>query len=253
MLQRLEKLWKNAKYLAVTSYEYNHDLGNHVKIRNFDWKRFGNPTIREIVEEDGKMYFYLFKKDNQKIDLSKVSCCLITKEDKYPKAIINEICKFNFGEILILTHSDSPFRKYELFKKAKNDLIYYQDDDCIAPIQDLANNYKEDMLNISMDRPKLEQYKDLRMTMGFGWGAIFNRNVLRELKKYTDIYGEDEIFKRDTEKILTQLVYPQNRIESYHQDLPTAMALDRLWQEPIHWSNMKIIEERCAPLLLPNK
>jgi trans-aconitate methyltransferase len=61
MLQRLEKLWKNAKYLAVTSYEYNHDLGNHVKIRNFDWKRFGNPTIREIVEEkvktDRKYYF----------------------------------------------------------------------------------------------------------------------------------------------------------------------------------------------------
>lgn len=60
-LQNLEKNW--TKYLAITAYERDQDgTSGHVKIRNFDYKRFGEPIIREVVEEDGQMYFYLFKK-----------------------------------------------------------------------------------------------------------------------------------------------------------------------------------------------
>jgi hypothetical protein len=62
--------------------------------------------------------------------------------------------------------------------------------------------------------------------------------------------GEDELFKRDTEKILTQLVYPQNRFVLPITDLPSAMAEDRLWRQPDHWSNMDTIEIRCASLIL---
>lgn len=183
------------------------------------------------------------------IDLSKVSACFITKENLYPQEILNHISKFPFGEILILTHSDSPYRKYELFEKAKFDLLYYNDDDAICPIQDLVEKSIPDMINVSMDPPKIEQYEDLRMTMGFGWGAIFDRKILKNLEKYTNIYGFDELYKRDTEKILTQLVYPQNRIVSFHQDLPSSMAPDRLWQQPEHWSNMDLIVERCSSVI----
>lgn len=234
------------KYLAITAYERSEALNTHVRIRKFDYKRFGEPIIREVVEGDGQMYFYLFKKPE--IDLRKVSCCLNTKEKEYPMAILNHIKQFPFGEVLIATGSDSPYKKYELFAKAKYDLIYYQDDDCIAPINELVQSCKADMINISMDTPKIEQYKNLRMTMGFGWGSIFPKSILKELKRYTDEYGEDELFKRDTEKILTELVYPQNRVVSFHQDLETAMASDRLWREPNHWSNMKLIQERCKSL-----
>lgn len=62
LLDELEGLW--TKYLVVTAYERDQvgGLAPHVKIRNFDYKRFGEPIIREIVEEDGNLYFYIFKK-----------------------------------------------------------------------------------------------------------------------------------------------------------------------------------------------
>lgn len=62
MLKNLEKLW--TKYLAVTAYERDQTegLSDHVAIRKFDPDRFGTPLIREVVEEDGQLYFYLFKR-----------------------------------------------------------------------------------------------------------------------------------------------------------------------------------------------
>lgn len=60
LLQKLEKNW--TKYLCITAYERDQEMNNHVRIRKFDYKRFGEPIIREIAEEDGQMYFYLWKK-----------------------------------------------------------------------------------------------------------------------------------------------------------------------------------------------
>lgn len=60
ILQKLEKNW--TKYLCITAYERDEEKTNHVRIRNFDYKRFGEPIIREICEEDGSLYFYLWKK-----------------------------------------------------------------------------------------------------------------------------------------------------------------------------------------------
>jgi hypothetical protein len=57
---------KNAwtKYLVITAYEYDQVEGlyPHVKIRKFDPSYFGVPIVKEIVEEDGELYFYIFRK-----------------------------------------------------------------------------------------------------------------------------------------------------------------------------------------------
>lgn len=183
------------------------------------------------------------------IDLSKVSCCLITKDTTYPLEILEHIQQFPFGEILILTHSDSPHRKYELFKKAKFDLIYYNDDDAICPIEQLLELSDPNMINVIMKEGHFEAHKDNRATMGLGWGAIFHKDFLQTLSQYTDIYGEDDVFKRETERILTYLNYPQNRIIGYVEDLPSAYAPDRLWRQPEHGQFKYLAEERCRAIL----
>lgn len=58
----LELNYRWIKYLAITAYERDEYLGTHVVVRKFDYKQFGEPIIREVVEEDGELYFYLFKK-----------------------------------------------------------------------------------------------------------------------------------------------------------------------------------------------
>ena len=57
---------KNAwtKYLVITAYEYEQTEGiyPHVVIRKFDPSYFGTPLIREVIEEDGQLMFYIFKR-----------------------------------------------------------------------------------------------------------------------------------------------------------------------------------------------
>lgn len=60
LLKKLERAW--TKYLVITAYERDEEFTNHVRIRKFDYKRFGEPLVREIVEEDGTLYFYIFEK-----------------------------------------------------------------------------------------------------------------------------------------------------------------------------------------------
>lgn len=184
------------------------------------------------------------------IDINDISCCLITKEKEYPTEILTQIHLFYWKEILIITESDSPYRKHELFARAKGNFIYYQDDDAFCPIRQLLELSDPTMINVAMKPSHFEGYMSTRMTMGLGWGAIFPKSILQTLKKYTDVYGEDELYKRETERILTYLNFPQNRLVLPIYDLPSAYAADRLWRQPIHQSNIALVAERCAPLVL---
>lgn len=185
------------------------------------------------------------------INPREISCCLITKDPTYPQEILNHISKFPWGEILILTHSDSPFRKHELFKKAKFETIYYNDDDAICPIADLLLLSDPNTINVAMKEGHYNAYKNNKATMGLGWGAIFPKAKLESLKLYTDTYGEDDVYKRETERILTYLNYPQNRLVLPITDLPSATDGTRLWQQPHHNDYRFLAEQRCEKLLNP--
>jgi len=246
-LKELEAL--QTKYLAVTAYEEDRPSPSpHLALRKFDYRRFGEPIIREVVEQDGQLYFYLFEKKQSVIDLSKVTACLNTKENVYPEEVLQSVSKYPFGEILVKTHSDSPYCKYELFEKAKYEMLAYQDDDAICPWKEIVERSKPDMINLAMTEHHFDVYDRGRMTIGLGWGSIFPKSVLKALDKYREVYGEDELFKRDTEKILTELVYPQNRMVLPIRSLPSAMNPDRLSFQKGHYENMAIIIERCAKL-----
>lgn len=244
ILSTLEK--KFTKYLAITAYERNQDLDTHVRIRTFDFHRFGEPVIRQIVEEDGELYFYLFKREEPKIDLTKTSACLITKDPTYPREALENVLKYPFGEVMILTNCDSPHRKQELFAKAKYDWIYYQDDDCIAPIGSLAAQV-ESGITCAMKPWHIEAYKNSKIAL-VGWGSFFPKSAIKVLDRYRKKYGEDEIYKRETERIMTYLNFPQKRIPFNIIDLPSATSPDRLSMQPGHYDYIKVVEDRCKDL-----
>ncbi len=177
-----------------------------------------------------------------------ISCCLITKDPVYPKEILDHLQPIGFGEILILTNSDSPYRKHELFQKAKYETIYYNDDDAICPVRELLDNGKRGVINVAMKSGHFDAYAGGKAVMGLGWGAIFPKSLLLSLRKYTDVYGEDDVFKRETERIFTALNYPQNRLVLPIEDLPSATDGTRLWQQPHHNEFRRIAEERCVKI-----
>lgn len=61
LLINLKQALRFGKYLALTAYEQPQKTANHLKVRVFNPSYFGKPIIRRVVEEDGKLYFYLFK------------------------------------------------------------------------------------------------------------------------------------------------------------------------------------------------
>lgn len=180
---------------------------------------------------------------------SSISCILLTKDSTYPQEVLDNVNKYPFGEVLIGYNSPSPYFKHELFKRAKFDTVAYQDDDCIVPWDKLMEAYKPNIINVGFKLGHFEAYKDTRMCMGLGWGTIFPKSLLSTLTKYTNIYGFDEVYQRETERILTYLNFPQNRIVLDIVDLPSAYAFDRLWRQPNHNESARIAEERCKTLI----
>lgn len=60
LLEDLKKSW--TKYLALTAYEYDGIRKYHIRVRKFPPEFFGTPIIREAVEDDGELFFYVFKR-----------------------------------------------------------------------------------------------------------------------------------------------------------------------------------------------
>lgn len=181
------------------------------------------------------------------IQLAQVSCCLITKDRFYPSEILQHVFQYPFGEFLVLTTCDSPHRKQELFAKAKFDYLYYQDDDCIAPIAELAERSTPGIINCAMKPGHLQTYERSRIAL-LGWGAIFPKSAIAVLDQYRAEHGEDDLYKRETERIMTWFNFPQNRMALPIKDLPSASAPDRLSMQPGHWSYVGLVEERCEAI-----
>jgi len=181
------------------------------------------------------------------IPLNKISACFITKDSVYPKEIIDHVFQFPFGEFLFLTKCDSPHRKQELFQKAKYEYIYYQDDDAICPIKELAEQSQEGIINCVMDQGHIDQLVNSKIAL-LGWGSIFPKETIKVLDKYREKFGEDFLYKRETERIMTTLSYPQNRLCLPITNLPSAFAPDRLSNQPGHYDYIGMVEERCKLL-----
>jgi hypothetical protein len=182
------------------------------------------------------------------LDPRHVSACFITKDPIYPREIVDQVMGVGFGEVLILTRCQSPHLKQRLFEKASLDFLYYQDDDCLAPIGQLLEQCRPDVITCAMKPSHLKAYANSRIAL-LGWGSIFQKSTIGVLDQYRAVWGEDALFCRESERIMTSLSYPQRRLDLPIVDLPSALAPDRLSMQPGHYENIAIVEARCSQLL----
>jgi hypothetical protein len=181
------------------------------------------------------------------IDPSSVSLALISKESVYPREILINAATVGFGEILILTNCDSPHRKQELFQKAKYETLAYQDDDCLAPWIPLLAAADPRTITCAMKPFHIEKYRTSRIAL-LGWGSIIPKISIYALDHYRAEFGEDEVYRRETERIMTWLNYPQIRLPLEIIDLPSAMDATRLSSQPGHYNYIQIVEDRCRQI-----
>jgi hypothetical protein len=98
-----------------------------------------------------------------------------------------------------------------------------------------------------MKAQHLRAYACSRIAL-IGWGSIFPKSAIKVLDLYRAEHGEDFLYKRETERIMTWFNFPQNRLELPITDLPSAMAPDRLSMQPGHYDYIPMVEARCLAI-----
>lgn len=164
-------------------------------------------------------------------------------------------------EILIRDNSKCEniinYGRYVLAEKAKNAVIYTQDDDCIVKnlqaIYDkfckdpnrLSTGGTQDYLNVVNDNV----YGSTQMAM-MGWGAFFMKSWIPVLDKYIDKYGKDKCFYRETDRIFSMLMNRKhNVIDGGIEHLKGKDNEHALCQQDDHIYYKELAIERCQNLL----
>ena len=151
-----------------------------------------------------------------------VSACLISykRPQNIPK-IVDHLMSHGFiSEVMIRDNSKGQnlinYGRYRLGEKAENEWFYTQDDDCIN--HDLPKLYEawsnriddEDGIYHSGTQSYIDQQEDMifgdKQACMVGWGAFLKKEWMIELKRYTDVYGYDELYYRETDRILSVLL-----------------------------------------------
>ncbi len=168
-----------------------------------------------------------------------VTAVLITKEKEYPKEVLDSLPKFN--ELIIEKECPSIYRRYELAAKAKNDLIYVQDDDCIVDVWELLSFYNGRITNFITPQHK-KYYEGMGITL-VGWGTFFQRRMV-DFAPYLEKYPIDDVFLTQTDRVFTYLNQPHNSIITDVKHLSTAVGPGRMSTSPGHWEYLAEIRER---------
>jgi len=175
----------------------------------------------------------------------KISCILITRHKEYPQMVLERLdLPGFFDEIIIVTECPSVYHRYLAAMKAKNEIIYVQDDDCMVNFQVLFSKYNGQITN-AMTKPFIEKYKDIDCTL-IGWGAFFPKSMLSVFDRYISKYGVDAHLLREADRIFTSLNKPWNTINMPHEDLD--QTPDRMGYQPDHYTSMNEALEKCKKL-----
>lgn len=168
---------------------------------------------------------------------------LITKEKEYPKEVLDSLPFFD--EVIIETNCPNILRRYELAEKARNDIIYVQDDDCTIDVKELFYKYNDRITN-AITQHHIDWYKDTGITL-IGYGAFFPKQMI-DFSWYIDKYGIDALLLTQADRVFTYLNQPHNSIVMDINNLPTATLGDRMSTSPGHWENLENIKRKLCAL-----
>lgn len=166
--------------------------------------------------------------------------------------IIEEICKVSeINEILVHDNSKGEnlacYRRFELAVKARNEIIYTQDDDCINhDIPKLFGNKRTTCGATQgyMDALSKPPYSNTSLGL-LGYGSVIHKNDI-DFSKYLERYPIDDLFYREADRIFTLLgkrpIIIPCKIELIDEDI------DPMSNQPNHLPDREEIINRCQKL-----
>jgi hypothetical protein len=122
-------------------------------------------------------------------------------------AIVSYITPF-FDEIIIQKDTGSQvYTRYEGIMRAKNDVIYTQDDDCIVEnLKELLENYEKGVIVANSDSMSRVKYAQLGGNICLvGYGSVFDKNLINVLDGFKEWMSEKDVFYRECDRVFTWL------------------------------------------------
>ena len=163
------------------------------------------------------------------------------------------------SEILIRDNSKCKniacYGRYWLARKAKNDIVYTQDDDCVVDVNKIYKEFLKD--DSKMAAGTIQGFVDVvdDFTYGskqlglVGWGAFFKKKWINILDKYTHVYGTDECFYREADRIFSILLGKHhNLVKADIELLEDEDKSIALCEQPEHLKFKKMAIERALEL-----
>lgn len=179
-----------------------------------------------------------------------ITAVLITREKEFPADVLELIKKEpRITEILIETECPHIWRRFELAAKAKNDLIYTQDDDCyVENIDQLIKTFdgKQIVYNCQASHYSFYSQKCGNKIALIGWGSIFKKEWLKAFDRYFEMYPKrDELFDLTADRVFTWLNAPHRVIlgSVRHHELEQKARMSTRPGE-YHWQELDIIIAR---------
>jgi hypothetical protein len=176
------------------------------------------------------------------LEPGQVSAAIVTRGDVDLAQIVESL---PFDEVIVWDNSIEPdlgvYGRYAAIDRAKCDVIYVQDDDCVIPahaINHLLDMYEPGLVTANMPHSRWDDYPDSCL---IGWGAVFDRGLpadafVRLLESWTvegPVGFRREWFRRTCDVAFTTLT-PHRKVAAGFRHLPWAEREYRMFRQPSH-------------------
>lgn len=182
------------------------------------------------------------------IDPSQVSAVLVTKGDHDLTEIYESIAAAGITDVVTWDNSQVPvdfscYGRYAGVDDAKNDWIFHQDDDLVAPVADIlqAVDPEADRHTIVANNRAEEEWLLTAM------GTVFHRDLADCFAEYIALYGFDSDFCRVSDVVFAYQ-HPYRRIVLPYRDLDWARDPDRMHLQPDHYEVRRRARARTLEL-----
>ena len=186
----------------------------------------------------------------------KVTACLISwkRQNNFAKIIPHLLAQPWIDDIIIHDnskgHNIMNYGRYTASRRARHNVIYTQDDDCIIHgLDKLWEAYDGSQLVYGHQAHMTPEIFGGKHMAIMGWGTIFDRRWTNVLKGYINHFGKDKCFYRETDRIFTMLLNQRHKpvvievehLEGYNDE-------NSLSSQENHIAFKKLAITRCATL-----
>lgn len=143
------------------------------------------------------------------------------------------------GEVIVWDNScedaDSKvYARYLAIAKARNSVVYTQDDDCLVDVEAVCRHYAPGALTANMPQSRWPDYPDSALV---GWGSVFDRDLpAQAFRHFFDFHGQviDPLFLMTCDVVFSTLARRRRIIDVGFTHLPWAEGPGRMFTSPGH-------------------